>query len=142
MFLARMLGVLALPLDFASKLKALRTKFLPGALHCVEASSLSLGLLRRLRSAFVADVWSRRMPLAHVGAVLTLLDWPVGCDPGFYIVWCRLRLLRWYLAYRPLAVPRLYSLLDLVSAGCPWHGPVHLLVQSAGTLGFCLGLWC
>ena len=30
----------------------------------------------------------------------------------------------------------MYSLLDLVSAGCPRHGPVHLLVQSAGVLGF------
>ena len=26
--------------------------------------------------------------------------------------------------------------MDLVSAGCPGHGPVHLVVQSAGTLGF------
>ena len=135
-FLARILVVLALPLDFAGKLRVLRTKFLPGALHGIEASSLSLGLLWRLRSAFVSAVWSRRMPLAQVGAVLTLLDGPVGCDPGFYIVWCRFRLLRRYLACRPLETPRLCSLLDLVFAGFPGHGPVHLLVQSAGVLGF------
>ena len=98
-------------------------------MHGIEASSLSLGLLRRLRSAFVSAVWSGRMPLAHV-------DGPVGCDPGFYIVRCWFRLHRRYLAYRPLEIPRLYSLLDLVSAGCPGHGPVHLLVQSAGVLGF------
>ena len=36
----------------------------------------------------------------------------------------------------PLEVPRLESLLDLVSAGCPGHGLVHMMIQSAGTLGF------
>ena len=28
-------------------------------------------------------VWSRRQPLASVGAVLSLLDGPTGCDPAF-----------------------------------------------------------
>ena len=76
------------------------------------------------------------MPLAHVGAVLSLLDGPTGCDPGFYVLWCRFRLLRRYLAYRPLEVTRLYSLLGLVADGCPGHGPMHLLVESAGVIGF------
>ena len=114
-FLARILVVLALPLDFAGRLRVLRTKFLPGALQGIEASTLPLGLLRRLRSAFVSAVWSRTMPLAQVGAVLTLLDGPVGCDPGFHVVWCRFRLLRRYLAYRPLEVPRLYTGCFLIS---------------------------
>ena len=52
----------------------------------IEASALSLGIAsHRLRSAFVSAVWSRKMPLAHTGAVLTLLDRPVGCDPGFFV---------------------------------------------------------
>ena len=77
--------VMALPLDFTGKLRILRTKFLPGALHAVEASRLSFSLLQRLRTAFVSSVWSEKMPLAHVGAVLSLLDGPIGCDPGFFL---------------------------------------------------------
>ena len=42
-------------------------------------------------------VWSRRQPLANVGAVLSLLDGPTGCDPAFCVVWFRFRLLRRYL---------------------------------------------
>ena len=56
---------------------------------------LSLSLccsLHRLRSAFVAAIWSRRMPLAHTGGVLFLLDGPAGSDLGFHVVWCRFRL--------------------------------------------------
>ena len=134
--LAAVLVVMALPLDFAGKLRVLRTKFLPGALHAIEGSGISFSLLQQLRSAFVSAVWSKKMPLAHVGAVLSLLDGPPGCDPGFYVLWCRFRLLRRYLAYRPLEIPRLYSLLGLVSGGCPGHGPIHLLVESAGVVAF------
>ena len=55
----------------------------------------------RTALAFVSAVWSKRMPLAHVGAVLSLLDGPPGCDPGFFVVWCRFRLLRRYFAENP-----------------------------------------
>ena len=134
--LAAVLVVMALPLDFAGKLRVLRTKFLPGALHGIEGARISALLLHRLRSAFVSAVWSRKMPLAHVGAVLTLLDGPAGCDPGFFVVWCRFRLLRRYLAYRPLEVHRVFALLGLAADGCPGHGPLHLLVESAGVVGF------
>ena len=82
--LAAIFIVMALPLNFAGKLRVLRTKFLPGALHAVEGARISSLLLHRLRTAFVSAVWSRKMPLAHVGAVLTLLDGPSGCDPGFF----------------------------------------------------------
>ena len=91
---------------------------MPGALHAIEVSRISFALLQRLRTAFVSAAWSRKMPLAHVGAVLSLLDGPPGCDPGFYVLWCRFRLLRRYLAFRPLEIPRLYSLLGLVAGGC------------------------
>ena len=39
--LSAILVVMALPLTFAGKLGILRTKFLPGALHAVEASGIS-----------------------------------------------------------------------------------------------------
>ena len=135
-WLAAVLVVMALLLDFAGKLRVLRTKFLPGILHAIEASRISFCLLQRLRTAFVAAVWSMKMPQAHVGAILSLLDGPPGCDPGFYVVWCRFRLLRRYLAYNPLEVPRLLCLLGHVVGGCLGHGPVHPLVESACVLGF------
>ena len=56
-------------------------------------------------------VWSRRQPLAGVGAVLCLLDGPTGCDPAFCVVWFRFRLLRRYLALWPAEVGRVYRLL-------------------------------
>ena len=67
--------VMALPLDFAGKLRILRTKFLPGALHAIEASGISFSLVQRLRSAFVSAVWSRKMPLAHVGGYFDAFGW-------------------------------------------------------------------
>ena len=78
-------------------------------------------------------VWSRRQPLANVGAVLILLDVPTGCDPCFCIVWFRFRLLRRYLALWPTEVGRL---LEMVSEGRPWHGPIHLLSVGAAEIGF------
>ena len=56
--------------------------------------------------------------------------------PGFFVLWCRCRLLRRYLAFRPLEVPGIYSLLGLVAGGCPGHGPIHLVFESAGVIGF------
>ena len=75
--------------------------FTPGALHGIEASFLAEASLRRLRAAIFRVVGSRRQPLASVGAVLSFLDGPVGCDPAFCVVWFRFRMLRRYLAYRP-----------------------------------------
>ena len=66
--LAAALVFMALPLDFAGKLRILRTKFLPGALRAIEGSRISFSLLQQLRSAFVSVAWSKKMPLAHVGA--------------------------------------------------------------------------
>ena len=80
--------------------------------------------------------WSRRQPFSSVGAVLSLLDGLVGCDPAFCVVWFRLRMLRRYLAYRPGEVFRVYRLLERSAEGCPGHGPIHLLLQSAAVIGF------
>ena len=66
----------------------------------------------KLRSAIRRVVWSRRQPLASVGAVLSLLDGPTGCDPAFCVVWFRFRLLRRYLALWPAEVGRVYRLLE------------------------------
>ena len=95
-----------------------------------------LGSLLKLRSAVCRVVWSRRQPLATVGAVLSLLDGPSGCDPLFCVVWFRFRLFRRFLALWPSRVDRAYRLLDMVSEGCRGHGPVHLLVSSAAEIGF------
>ena len=81
-------------------------------------------------------VWSRRQPLAGVGAVLSLMDGPTGCDPLFCVVWFRFRLLRRYLALWPAEVGRVYRLLEMVSEGCPGHGPIHLLSACAAEIGF------
>ena len=89
-------------------------------------------------SAVCRVVWSRRQPLACVGAVLSLLDGPAGCDFGFFVVWFRFRLLRRYLALWPAEVHRVYRLLDMVGNVCPGHGPIHLLSASAAEIGF---LW-
>ena len=82
-------------------------------LMCV---SRDLGLLQsaaRFSTGYVRLVWSRRQPLASVGAVLSLLDGPSGCDP-FFVVWLRFRLLRRYLALWPAEVGRVYRLLAMV----------------------------
>ena len=81
-------------------------------------------------------MWSRRQPLACVGAVLSLLDGPSGCDPAFCVVWFRFRLLRRYLALWPTEVGRVYRPLEMVSEGSCGHGPIHLLSASAAEIGF------
>ena len=134
--IARLMLVFALPLDFHGRLRVIRSMFLPGALHGIEASFLAEAGLRKLRAAIVRVVWSRRQSLANSGAVLSLLDGPTGCDFAFCVVWFWLRMLRRFLAYRPGDVARVYRLWEHVAAGCPGHGPVHLLVESAAEIGF------
>ena len=134
--LARLVLIFALPLDFHGRVRVVRSMFLPAALHGVEASLLASGSLLKLRSAVCRVVWSRRQPLANVGAVLSMLDGPSGCDPLFCVVWFRFLLFRRFLALWPSRVGRAYRLLDMVSEGCRGHGPVHLLVSSAAEIGF------
>ena len=107
-----------------------------GALHGVEASLLALDSLRKLCSSICRVVWSRRQPLASVGAVLSVLDGATGCGPAFLCVWFRFRLFRRYLALWPSQVCRAYRLLDMVGECCPGHGPFHLLSASAAEIGF------
>ena len=74
--------------------------------------------------------------MASVGAVLSLLDGPTGCDPAFCMVWFRFRLLLRYLAIWPTEVGRACRLLEMVGEGSPGHGPIHLLSASAAEIGF------
>ena len=71
--------------------------------------------------------------MASVGAVLSLVDGPTGCDPAFCVVWFRFRLLRRYLAIWPTEVGRVYRLLEMVTEGSPGHDPFHSLFASAET---------
>ena len=64
-----------------------------------EASLVSVSGLRKLRTAFCQASLSGGFRLANPGAVLSLLDGPVGSDPGFHVVWCRFRMLRRYVFF-------------------------------------------
>ena len=75
--------------------------YIPAALHGIEASLLASDSLRKVRSSIHRVVWSRRQPLAGVGAVLSLMDGPTGCDPAYCVDWIRFRLLRRSLALWP-----------------------------------------
>ena len=123
----------ALPLDFHGRLRVIRSMFIPGALHGIEASFLAEASLRKVRAAIVRVVWSRRQSLAIAGAVLSLLDGPSGCDPAFCVVWFWFRMLRRYLPHRPGEVFRIYMLLGHAADWCPGHGPAHVLKER-----FCL----
>ena len=129
--LSRLVLIFALPLDFHGRVRVVRSMYLPAVLHGIEASLLASDSLRKLRSSICSVVWSRRQPLANVGAVLSLLDGPTGCDCAFCVVWFRFRLLRRY-SFGSLAC----RLLVVVGEGCPGHGPVHLLSASAAEIGF------
>ena len=64
-----------------------RSMYLPAALHGIEASLLASDSLRKLRSAICRVVWSRRQPLANVGAVLSLAQMgPLVVIPLFCVV--------------------------------------------------------
>ena len=102
------------------RLRVLRSMFLPGALHGIEASFLADTGLRELRAAFVRVVWSHRQYPANSGAVLSLLDGPAGCDLAFYVVWFRFRMLRRFLAYRPGEVAGVKRLFGACCCCVPW----------------------
>ena len=78
---ARLVRIFALPLDFHGRIRVVRSTYLLAALHGIEASLLASDGLRKLRSSIHRVTWSRRQPLASVGAVLSLLDGPTGCGP-------------------------------------------------------------
>ena len=76
--ISRLVLIFALPRDFYGRVRVVRSMYLPAALHGIEASLLASDSIRKLRSSLFRVVWSRRQPLASVGAVLSLLDGPTG----------------------------------------------------------------
>ena len=134
--ISRLVLIFALLLDFYGRVRVVRSMYLLAALHGIEASLLASNTLRMHRTSIRGVVWSRRQPLASVGAVLSLLDGPTGCDPAFCVEWFRSRVHRRYLALWPGKVGRVYRLLEMVSEGGPGHGPLHLLSASAAEIGF------
>ena len=81
--LARLVLIFALPFGFSWSNSCCSFYVSACCSSCVEASLLASGSLLKLRSAVCRVVWSRRQPLANVGAVLSMLDGPSGCDPLF-----------------------------------------------------------
>ena len=111
------------------------------ALHGVEASLLASDSERELRSSICSVVWSRRQPMANVGAVLCVLDGPTGCDPAFCVVWFRFRVLRRYLALGPLRFLGFIVFLEMVvMVQFIFCLPVLLRLVFGGTLILWLGL--
>ena len=101
--------IFALSLDFHGRVRVVRSLYLPAALHGIEASLLASDSLRKLQSSIHRVVWSRRQPLASVGAVLSLLDGRAGCGGfvcfvGIFPLW-------------PAEVRRVYCLLEMVEMG-------------------------
>ena len=135
MVVARLVLIFALTLDYHGRVRVVRSMYLPAAFHGIEASLLASDSLRKLRSSVLVVVWSRRQPLARVGAVLSLMDGPTGCYPAFCVVWFRFRLLRRYLALWPSQVCRVYRLLEMDGEGSPGHGPIHLLSVCEAEIG-------
>ena len=130
----RMVG--ALPFGFLRLVGFVRAKFLPAGLHGAEGSHISCKNLSSFRTGIVKACWPRKLPMANPHAVLSLLDAPDCCDPEMYFIWNGFRQMRRFLAYRPDEVHRVKRFLDLVAAGRPGHGQVHLLLSSASQLGY------
>ena len=126
--ISRLVLIFALLLDFHGRVRIVRSMFLPAAIHGIEASVLASDSLRKLRSSIHRVVWTRRQPLACVGAVLGLLMF-VG------LTVC----LRWLVRVLLVMVLSIFSLqvlLRLVFGGILmlWHGLVP--VSSTSQLGW------
>ena len=74
-------------LGLKGKLQHLRANSGPPAPHRAEASLVSNSGMTSLTTAFCFAAWSSKMPPANIGAVLSMLDGPEGCDPAFHVVW-------------------------------------------------------
>ena len=70
-------AVAVLPGGFASMLCLVRSEFLSAALHGCEASKVAQGAFSRFCHACASAVRPRKMPPAHSGTVLSLLEGPV-----------------------------------------------------------------
>ena len=135
-------------------MRVVRSMYLPAALHGMEASLLASESLRKLRSSIRRVVWSRRQPLASVGAVLGLLDGPTGCDPtfcglgfvSFVGIWLcgpprlvvLIVFLKWSARVALVMVLSIFSLLVLLKLA---SGGILLLLLGLGLGYLCLAIW-
>ena len=53
----------------------------------LRAPHLSGKNLNAFRSSVVRACWPRKLPMSTPYAVLSLLDAPEGCDPGYFVIW-------------------------------------------------------
>ena len=130
--------IFALSLDFHGGVRVVRSMHLLAALHGIEASLLASDSLRKLRSSTHRVVWSRRQPLASVGAVFSLMDGPTGCDPAFF-VWSGLGVAFCVgiLPFGPLRLVVLIVFLRwLVKVALVMVLSIYLLSASAAEFGF------
>ena len=114
------------PLDFHGRVRVVRSRYLPAALHGVDASLLASDSLRKLRSSI------RRVVLLGVTLLVAWSGSGFACSGGVLLSGF-LRLVGCIVSWRWLV------------RGSPGHGPVHLLVASASEIGFsmvpsCAGL--
>ena len=121
--IARLILIFVLPLDFHGRLRVIRTVFIPGALHGIEASFLADTSLRQLRTAIfelygLADSLLPILVQCSVCLTVRLVATLLFC-----VVWFRFRMLRRYLANRPGEVHGVYRLIGSAAEGCPGHGP-------------------
>ena len=129
--ISRLALIFDIPLDFHGRVRVVRSMYLPAALHGIEASFLASVSLRKLRSSICRVVWSRRQPLASVGAVLSLLGGLLRLV-GFIVC------LQWFMKAvlgMVLFIYFLLALLRLAFSGIlvPWLG--------LGLVCLCLVIW-
>ena len=98
--ISRLMLISVFPLGFHGRLLVVRTMFIPGALHGIEASSLTISSLNHRAPLFSGFFWTCRQLLANVGAVLCLLGGPQECHPVFCVVRHRFRMVWKYLTVR------------------------------------------
>ena len=132
----RLVLICVLPLVFFhGRIRVVRSMFIPGALHGIEASFLADTRLRKLRTAmglygpadsllsklvqYLVCLMARRVAillfaLSGSGFVCFVGTWRI--DLGMF-TGC-------------------IGLIDSAAEGCPGRGPAHLLVESAGEVGF------
>ena len=129
--IARLILIFALPLDVHGRPRVIRTMFIPGALHGIEASFLSETGLRKLRSALF---WLYCL----AGSLLPIL---VQYLVSMMVRQVAIRLFALFGSGFVCFVGNLVWMFirctgDNATDGCPGHGPMHLLVESAPEIGF------
>ena len=84
--ISRLVLVFALPLDFHGRLRVLRSMFIPGVLHGVEASFLAgIGVLSFVLFGEMLLMLVRLMMCLFIGTLLLLLSWICGGSSRLFL---------------------------------------------------------